>query len=297
MRLTLLLMRPRQPTVEKLLSSIKQVESGIIDKQDLIEELSMRVKSIRLSTPGSRKSLGPSSRQSLSLNTRPKSTTFQIPSEITAEVERQLDQSEKKPTFSARVARSTRVSKTPSTVSVGGLGMPGKIDISAFIRQEQEVVKKEEEEQDSDSIAPHAKDERPRPGSSSSLADSKPIQSPTGTSTGTVDQSPSFPSSFNLSPAANQGGGSISGSTPAFGGISFSLDPGDLSSTHTRSRTSTSGSSRAHHAAPRLSASPASSPTASSTGPSFFPPPGEVKPSSEKAGPKGFVSFSGFGQK
>lgn len=287
--------------MDKLHQSIKEVESAIVEKQDLIEDLNQRVKSIRLSTPGGRRSLGPTttSRPSMSTNTRPsKATAFQIPSDVTAEVERQMDQMEK-PTFIPKVARATRVSKNASTVSVGKLGMPGKIDISAFIRDDKKdvSVKKEEPESVSESsIAPHVKDERPKPGSSSSAADVKSDRSSTDKPT-----QPSFPSSFNLTPAPSSGTGSTP-STSAFGAMKFSLDPGDLSSAHTRSRTAISGTSRAHHAAPRLSASPASSPSAS-TPPaiSFFAPPksgsGEADSASGKAGPKGFVSFSGFGQK
>ena len=283
----------------------------------------MRVKSIRLSTPGGRRSLGPTStstsRQSLSISARPKATVFQIPSEITAEVERQLDQQDQKPTFRTKVARATRVGKTNSTISAGKLGIPGKIDISAYIRDDEKkevFVKKEEEESDlGSSIAPHAQDERPKPGSSSSSSLPLNIKSdPSSTGDPKVTQPP-FPPAFDITPAPPSSSGSPSPApAPApppagFGGLKFSLDPGDLSSAHTRNRTATSGpGSRAHHAAPRLSASPATTPSASSAPAiSFFAPPQQSKsdtPSNPtnasgggKAGPKGFVSFSGFGQK
>lgn len=288
----------------------------------------MRVKSIRLSTPGGRRSLGPASnsRQSISINARPKATVFQIPSEITEDVERQLDQQEHKPAFKIKVARSTRVGKTSSTISVGKLGMPGKIDISAFIRDDDKkevLVKKEKEEEDVDSrssITPHAQDQRPKPGSSSSSSLPPNIKSDPSFSGDTTPTEPPFPPSFSLTPAPTSGAGSPSPAPPpapvsapkGFGGMKFTLDPGDLSSAHTRSRTAVSGAgSRAHHAAPRLGASPAASPSASSPPAiSFFAPPQSKSDTSGnpnsantntggngKAGPKGFVSFSGFGQK
>lgn len=270
----------------------------------------MRVKSIRLSTPGSRsRSIGATGSSRPSLDTRSRPTVFQIPQDVVTDVERQLDQQTKKRTFDRKVARSTRIAKNSSTVRIANLPLPGKVDISAYIREEPKASssKIEVDSESEDAIKSHVGDERPKPPTSDNT-DSEP----TSTKHNEVNQSSTsrssfFPPALNLQPGTSPnpptsepGSSSSAQPPPAFGGIKLSLDPGDLSSTHTRSRAPVSGGSRAHHAAPRLNASPSPSPGGSGQPSiSFFPPPsasGGNASATPKDGPKGFFSFSGYGQ-
>lgn len=289
----------RRPTEAKLYRSIQEVEAAIVDKQDLIEDLSLRVKSIRLSTPSGRRSMGYAASGRPSVGPASKPVTFEIPKDVTAAVVRQLDLQDKPPKFTSKVARAPRVAKTATSINVGKLGLPGKIDISAFVREDAGTSSSPSEAKpepltpsDVSTPVPIA-DKRPSPGSS------KTSERETTQVTPSISESAkpnTVPPAFSFSPAPGAG----SPSPAAFGGIKLSLDPGDLSSSHTRSRTATAGT-RAHHAAPRLGLAPqgdkgGSSPPASS----FFPPPASASstasPSADKGSPKGFFSFSGFGQ-
>lgn len=262
-----------RPTIDSLQSSLREVETAIAEKQDLIEDLSMRVKSIRLSTPGSRRmSTIPGPRNSMGPGAGRKISTLDIPTDIADEVSRVIDREDKKIVIKAKVARLTRAPK-------GGLkiGDLPKIDISSYIRDDEPIIKKE----------PDTEDIRPtldaRTKSQPPVPDEKPTISPS-------------PFSLNLTPANPQ----PPAASPSFGGFTLSLDPGDVSSSH---RQRSNPGSRAHHPAPRVNlggASPSSETagTAAPQGLSFFPPPSGFSTSGNAGNsPKGFFSLSGFGQK
>jgi hypothetical protein len=251
------------------------VETAIAEKQDLIEDLSMRVKSIRLSTPGSRRmSTAPGPRNSIGPGAR-KISTLDIPPEIADEVSRVIDREDKKIVIKAKVARLTRAPE-------GGIkiGEPPKIDVSSYIRDDEPIIKKE----------PDTEDIKPTLDARTKIQSESPSVPPT------VETKPQVsPFSLNLTPAAPQ-----QTASPSFGGFTLSLDPGDVSSSH---RQRSNPGSRAHHPAPRVNlggASPSSEAagTASPQGLSFFPPPSGSSTSGNAGNsPKGFFSLSGFGQK
>lgn len=277
----------RTPTLETLQQSLREVESGIVEKQDLLEDLTMRIKAIRLSTPGGRSSYAP--RPSIAPPAT-KTATLDIPADVSAEVERQLDRADKRSSTklktTPRVAPSSRAIKR-SVVQVGALPLPSKIDISSFIRQDEPVVKQEP----NTPISTPEIDLRVKPN---------PAPAPSA---------PTLPPSFNLNippPAPVSDSGTGSGPASPFGSFKLSLDPGDLSSSHSRGRASTPGT-RTHHAAPRVSLNTTTSEDkgTGTTAPavSFFPPPGTSMGQDSgtggagKGSPKGFFSLSGFGQK
>jgi hypothetical protein len=255
----------------------------------------MRVKSIRLSTPGARRA--PAVRQAQSgIN---KVSTLEIPTEISAAVERATDREEKfKLKLKVKTARLTRASSSTAAVKIGGLPMPGKVDISSLIRKDEPVVKVEAEE------IPEVPttDMRAQAKPATSLA---PVPVAASAAAPSQEQNVTAPSPFslNISQPPNV---TAPVPSPSFGGFTLSLDPGDISSSHNRQRGITSGP-RSHHAAPKLNLSAgAGSPSDSTTSPvkpmSFFPPPGSnTSPNLGGGGdgksPKGFFSLSGFGQK
>lgn len=246
----------------------------------------MRVKSIRLSTPGSRRSTGytPTSRQTQDV--RNKAISFAVPPEIVTDVQRQLDRQDRKLSFSSNVARVTRAGKTGSTVQVGKLPLPGKVDIAAWLRDDDSMASAKVEPEEKISVI--VTDQRPAPGSARAPSSAEiKADATTATASGS-----SFPPAFSLTP-----GPTTSSPSPAFGGIKLSLDPGEISSSHNRSRAAVAGT-RAHHSAPRLNSSPSSEKSGYTPAVSFFPPPGgETSASpSTKNSPKGFFSFSGYGQ-
>jgi hypothetical protein len=260
------------------------------------------VKSIRLSTPNSRRtSYIPPPRQSIA--PRNKISTLDIPIEISDEVSRLIDREEKKVIIKTKVARLTRASPGSGSgaIKVGNLpSSSGKIDISSFIRQDEpEPAVKDEPEAE---VSTPMVDSRSR--SQSSTPPAPKVQDSTEIETKTT-----LPPAFNLNLNTNTAQ-STSSPSPSFGGFTLSLNPGDLSSSHSRQR-NTTGGSRTHHAAPRVNlvASPSplgegtAAPTGSTPAPvSFFPPPngagaGAASGSGDKGGPKGFFSLTGFGQK
>lgn len=252
----------------------------------------MRVKSIRLSTPSSRRtSYLPPPRQS-STAPRNKISTLDIPVDISDEVSRLIDREDKKIVIKTKVARLTRASTAAGAIRIGDLPS-GKIDISSFIRQDEPKVK---EEPDAKVFTP-ALDSRVKSESSSTPQAPKDQKS--------TDTQSALPPAFNLNlnPDPTSTSGTTSSPSPSFGGFTLSLNPGDLSSSHSRQRTTTGGT-RTHHAAPRVSLVASPSPlgegTLSPTTPvSFFPPPNGATSggNGDKGGPKGFFSLSGFGQK
>lgn len=256
----------------------------------------MRVKSIRLSTPGSRRSIGYSASSRPASDIRNKVFSFEIPHDVVVDVQRQLDQQDRKMTFTSKVAPVTRTPVTDSTVQVAKLPLPGKVDISAYLRDDKASSSKTMTGADEGVKAVPA-DQRPSAAAAAGSTrtpnaipsdDGKPGILPVSSS----GAAPAFPPAFSLTPGQSP--------SPAFGGIKLSLDPGDLSSSHTRNRTAIAGSTRAHHAAPRLSASPSSEKSGTTPAISFFPPSSggnqaSASPSTKNS-PKGFFSFSGFGQ-
>jgi len=266
-----------------------------VQKQDLLEDLTMRIKSIRLSTPGGGRgsSYAASSRQSLAPASM-KTSSLDIPASVSSEVERQLDRAEKRSNIKVKSARTTQAA-SGSAVRSGDLPLPGKVDISKYIRQDEPKIKQEPDV----TVSTPTTDIRGQPQvqSTSILASGPTIASPSPTPSAPAS-APTFPASFNLN--AQQ-----PSSTPSFGSFKLSLDPGDLSSSHSRGRASTPGT-RTHHPAPRINVSAASlaDDKPSSAGLSFFPPPsgskqdgGDGKGGSSSNSPKGFFSLSGFGQK
>jgi len=256
----------------------------------MIEDLSMRVKSIRLSTPSSRRTCYlPPPRQS-SMAPRNKISTLDIPVDISDEVSRLIDREDKKVVIKSKVARLTRASSASGAIRIGDLPT-GKIDISSFIRQDEPQVKEE----------PDAKVSTPTLDSRTKLESSSTPQAPNDQKS--TDTQSALPPAFNLNPDPTSTSGTTSSPSPSFGGFTLSLNPGDLSSSHSRQRTTTGGT-RTHHAAPRVnlvaSPSPLGEGTSSPTTPvSFFPPPNGATSggNGDKGGPKGFFSLSGFGQK
>jgi hypothetical protein len=253
------------------------------------------VKSIRLSTPNSRRtSYIPPPRQSIA--PRNKISTLDIPIEISDEVSRLIDREEKKVIIKTKVARLTRASPGSGSGAIKVGDLSGKIDISSFIRQDEpEPAVKEELEAE---VSTPMVDSRSKSQSSST----PPAPNPEST-----EVKSTLPPAFNLNLNTNTEQ-STSSPSPSFGGFTLSLNPGDLSSSHSRQR-NTTGGSRTHHAAPRVNLVASPSPlgegtgTASTSTPapvSFFPPPngaGSASGSGDKGGPKGFFSLSGYGQK
>jgi hypothetical protein len=236
----------------------------------------MRVKSIRLSTPGSRRmSTAPGPRNSIGPGAK-KITTLDIPTEIADEVSRVIDREDKKIVIKAKVARLTRAPK--GGIKIGDLP---KIDISSYIRDDEPIIKKEPDTEDIKPIL----DARTK----------SQAQSPSVPPTATIDTKPQVsPFPLNLTPSTPQ-----PTTTPSFGGFTLSLDPGDVSSSH---RQRSNPGSRAHHPAPRVNLGGASPSEAAGTAPpqglSFFPPPaGSSGSGNAGSSPKGFFSLSGFGQK
>jgi hypothetical protein len=258
------------------------------------------VKSIRLSTPNSRRtSYIPPPRQSIA--PRNKISTLDIPIEISDEVSRLIDREEKKVIIKTKVARLTRASPGSGSGAIKVGELSGKIDISSFIRQDEpEPAVKEE---------PEAEVSTPMMDSRTESQSSSTPPAPKVPESSTTEVKPTLPPAFNLNLNTNTEQ-STSSPSPSFGGFTLSLNPGDLSSSHSRQR-NTTGGSRTHHAAPRVNlvASPSplgegtAAPTGSTPAPiSFFPPPngagaGAASGSGDKGGPKGFFSLSGFGQK
>jgi len=251
----------------------------------LIEDLSMRVKSIRLSTPGSRRSIAVP-RNSIGPGAGRKISTLDIPTEVSDKVSRVIDREDKKVVIKAKTARLTRAPK--GGITIGDLK---KVDISSFIREDEPTIKKE----------PDSEVDLPTPTLD---ARTKPV---TATP---VDVKPQISSPFTLdlaSPTTSTPATTTTGpqpATPSFGGFTLSLDPGDISSSH---RQRTNSGNRAHHPAPRvnLGGSPSDTTAVAPSSPlSFFPsssPSGAGTGTGNAGGsgssPKGFFSLSGFGQK
>ena len=109
-----------------------------------------------------------------------------------------------------------------------------------------------------------------------------------------VDMKPDITGTKEAAPESLVPTPAITPSTPTFGGVTFSLDAGDVGPSHSRSRGS---SARTHAPAAKLS----SSPTSSSSQPapfSFIPPSAtDTKPRDSSPHPPGFFSLSGYGTK
>jgi hypothetical protein len=83
--------------------------------------------------------------------------------------------------------------------------------------------------------------------------------------------------------------------SPGFGGMKFSLDPGDIAISHSRSRTAGGGGrSHTHTSAAKLSGSPGASPTSGEGGGGFFALPQTPVAGGKQNAPQGFFSLSSF---